>query len=480
MEDEISAIWRGDAFERRGEAEFLISFIDGRLAERRLTDGPKSFVLNLDAPWGEGKTYFLERFRNHLASIGRAAAFINAWTDDYSEDPLLAFMDGIERAVSSSPSVSQAAKRTFRKVVAAGGELAVAGTKGLIAQTAKRYVGGAALDEMVQILGDSAKESAKDAGKEIERTFDKFIEAEASALLEKFRRNKKTVENFKSHLGDFVSKLRAEDKTPLYILVDELDRCRPNYAIELLERIKHLFDMPDVAFVIATDADQLAQAMGAVYGVNFDGRRYLHRFFDQSYSLDRAEKRAFLEDLLVRKPIVLERFCLPLDVGLEAYLNDGFKQFAFGPRDIQRSYDIIRSIGSAWNKSIPVELTVLFPMVLGCQMGLTPAFTNQFAEALNLRREKPRKWFVQIGNSYSGVAVDRVDSIDLFQAFVLYGQNPLKDIVENRGDDWRRWVITKFHDEFVRLNFSSFNPLDPELTIMHSYPFLIRSAGRLN
>ncbi|QDE47832.1 hypothetical protein EIN43_17235 [Enterobacter hormaechei] len=65
---------------------------------------------------------------------------------------------------------------------------------------------------------------------------------------------------------------------PTFIFIDELDRCRPNYAIDMLETIKHLFDINNVVFVIATDKEQLSHSICSVYGSGFDATRYLDRF----------------------------------------------------------------------------------------------------------------------------------------------------------------------------------------------------------
>jgi hypothetical protein len=63
------------------------------------------------------------------------------------------------------------------------------------------------------------------------------------------------------------------------ILIDELDRCRPTYAIEMLEAIKHWFCVPNVVFVLAMDREQLSHSIRAVYGQGFDVDGYFLRFF---------------------------------------------------------------------------------------------------------------------------------------------------------------------------------------------------------
>ena len=79
--------------------------------------------------------------------------------------------------------------------------------------------------------------------------------------------------------------------------MDELDRCRPDYAIELLEGIKHLFGVPGVYFVVATNTIQLGESIRAVYGNGFDGQRYLKRFFDLQFSLPEPSNEEFLRAL---------------------------------------------------------------------------------------------------------------------------------------------------------------------------------------
>jgi hypothetical protein len=81
------------------------------------------------------------------------------------------------------------------------------------------------------------------------------------------------------------------------VFIDELDRCRPTYSIELLERIKHLFDIPGLVFVLATDLAQLSNSICAVYGSRFDSRRYLQRFINLEYSLKEPQKSDYIKAL---------------------------------------------------------------------------------------------------------------------------------------------------------------------------------------
>lgn len=89
----------------------------------------------------------------------------------------------------------------------------------------------------------------------------------------------------------------TEDK-PLLIFIDELDRCRPTFAIETLESVKHFFDLPNVIFVFSLDSTQLRNSIQAVYG-KIDSVGYLQRFFDYEISLpETSDYRAFLSSRL--------------------------------------------------------------------------------------------------------------------------------------------------------------------------------------
>lgn len=84
----------------------------------------------------------------------------------------------------------------------------------------------------------------------------------------------------------------------MIVLIDELDRCRPSYAVELLETAKHLFSVDRVVFVLAVNRSELAHSIRAVYGGEFDALGYLRRFIDIDFRLPEAEREPFMDALL--------------------------------------------------------------------------------------------------------------------------------------------------------------------------------------
>ncbi|WP_421295629.1 KAP family P-loop NTPase fold protein [Aeromonas sp. 604534] len=93
---------------------------------------------------------------------------------------------------------------------------------------------------------------------------------------------------------------------PAFILIDELDRCRPSYAVEMLETIKHIFDIPGVVFVLATDTEQLQHAIKVIYGDGFDAESYLGRFFHRRFTLGSISRREFIQQAIVDKKLHFE------------------------------------------------------------------------------------------------------------------------------------------------------------------------------
>lgn len=84
---------------------------------------------------------------------------------------------------------------------------------------------------------------------------------------------------------EFFGNLNAGRENNLIIFIDELDRCRPDFAVQLLERIKHYFDSANITFVFSVNLDQLVHTIKKFYGSSFEAGRYLGRFFDQVVQL---------------------------------------------------------------------------------------------------------------------------------------------------------------------------------------------------
>lgn len=95
----------------------------------------------------------------------------------------------------------------------------------------------------------------------------------------------KTEEDIKECVRDVFNDIIVERAEKIVVFIDELDRCKPSFAIEMLERIKHYFDDERIIFVVSLNKEQLIHTISNYYGSEFDATRYLNRFFDVSINL---------------------------------------------------------------------------------------------------------------------------------------------------------------------------------------------------
>ena len=80
---------------------------------------------------------------------------------------------------------------------------------------------------------------------------------------------------------DFLDTIFVERGNRSVIFIDELDRCHPDFAVQLLERIKHYFNNEHITFVFSVNTEELMNTINRYYGEHFDSGRYLmNRFFD--------------------------------------------------------------------------------------------------------------------------------------------------------------------------------------------------------
>lgn len=216
-------------------------------------------------------------WRHHLQSEGVRSLYFNAWETDFSSDPLIALIGelsvgidafGIDPAQRAGIELKKLKKVGARVAARAVPALVKAGTLGLLD-----------LSEVTEeVLASAAEKIAEDEIKRYEESRD-------------------SIRSFRAALEDFALKVSGSDDAgaSLVIIVDELDRCRPDYAIRVLETVKHLFSVPGVLFVVATDTRQLSNSIRHVYGLEAAAEDYLRRFFDLSLALPTPSTRQFVQ-----------------------------------------------------------------------------------------------------------------------------------------------------------------------------------------
>ncbi len=232
-------------------------------------------VLSVNAPWGSGKTTFLEMLHADLMNKECKSIYFSSWETDFASDPLLAFLGEMNEGLEALINGNEEKSKAWDKAKQAGIHIVKKGIPALI------KVGTAGVIDAEKILETEAS---------------KLTESLSKDLLSEYTKNKSAITEFKKNISTILSN-DGEDPTKLYFFVDELDRCRPTYAIELLERIKHLLNIDGVVFILAMDKEQLSHGVKAVYGNDFESIGYLRRFIDIEYSLPKAEPSDFIDQL---------------------------------------------------------------------------------------------------------------------------------------------------------------------------------------
>lgn len=249
LEIDPQDIWKDDILKRKEVAEDFT---------RILADVEQPFVISIDASYGMGKTFFLNRWREQLKKEGYQVAFFNAWNTDWEKDPMVPF---IKTIIDSFPQS--------------------------IAKTLKEKSIG-----ILKSIKDSSNLIIECAGGP-EDTLGKFAQIiNPNDKIEQYETKQKLINDFR----DTICEKIKDNK--LFIFVDELERCRPTYAVEVLETIKHIFDIPNVIFILGIDRTQLKHTISALYGSDMDGEGYLKRFVDLELHLPKPDRKTFCKILM--------------------------------------------------------------------------------------------------------------------------------------------------------------------------------------
>lgn len=265
--------YRNDALSRKESGEALTEFV---------LSANDSVVICVDAPWGQGKTTFLRMWEQHLKNNDIPTIYFNAWESDFSDDALVCLIGEISASIaelSKTGNESEARKYLVK-------------TKDIGVELLKRSI---------PVAAKIATAGALDLDKISEQAISGLAESIAKEQLDKYEKSKKSIKSFREAISKLASSITDPDNPkPLVFIIDELDRCRPNYAIEILEKAKHFFNVDNIVFVLGADKKQLGSSIKAVYGEGLNVNGYLRRFMDFDYVLPPPRKGVFVKELFKR------------------------------------------------------------------------------------------------------------------------------------------------------------------------------------
>jgi hypothetical protein len=298
------------------EQETLAPWHDDRLGYRELgetftnlvTSITDTRVISIEAGFGHGKTYFRKNWAQHLRDAGEVVIEIDAMLSDHSGEPVVTFLGAmLEQIATADPSNLEKAKVAAKKM---GGVVVRAGLKAVLRSGADEIIDFAAeqsdsatLDDIIKGVGGTLSDVA--AG-----MIDSQLATENARKLE-----------LPKQLGILRDLLTEEKEAKrVIVIVDELDRCHPEYAIALLEAMKVVFNLDGFVFCLMVNAHALERLADHRFGKHEQGERYLDKFVDMRLRLRPNEDLKKIEagNLVLGLPDVVVPFASAADFGKDA------------------------------------------------------------------------------------------------------------------------------------------------------------------
>ena len=276
-----------DKLDRKGFGETLAQILENQ---------PGGNVFALDAGWGQGKTTFIKMWRGHVGHKREnklQTIYFDAFANDYQKDILRVLTTRILGTIGKGNFF---VRRSIKKVMKLAGVIAKS-----------RFVSSGFVLDFSSIPGWMKKTiisfwEAIPGSSILTRVIEKVAPAElrkamqskpASGGEEKFQEAEKLMMDFKEELGKLT---KTEKSGPIIFIVDELDRCRPDFALDLLETIKHFFDVPGIVFLLVMNREALDEMIRTRYGTN-DGTRYMQKFVQHWFSFQEPNVKKYAEIL---------------------------------------------------------------------------------------------------------------------------------------------------------------------------------------
>jgi KAP family P-loop domain len=443
--------FENDCLGRRELEEPLTQFVTQAI-------GP--FVLAIDGSWGSGKTTFLKMWEVKLKETGHLCLYLNAWKTDFVQDPLVAVVGELSIAVKEH-SLNLLDKNNVDEKIEKIEKTARSIVKRLIPTVVKLGTAGVISESTTEkIMADLKGETAQD-----------------------YSEGKLDIKEFRENLSSLATMIQQSNENPIkiVIIIDELDRCRPTYAVQLLERIKHLFDVEGVVFVLGIDREQLSHSIKALYGSEFEAKGYLKRFIDLDYRLPEPELGCYcsslfekfeIKQLISKRPVAYDGSNQNELNDLEYYLGYFMSAAGMGLRDQEQIVSKLRVVLQtvpATEYLYPITLTILLFLRNYKDSEIHSSFMSgnltakdfmTFIESLPNEREA----FEILSNkakyiSYLGLFKERIEGVFLsgLRQILKEASPEEKEYVKafnspQNPDDSIKWIITAISQEKGSLN----------------------------
>lgn len=283
-----------DLFERTKIIEKIFKILQSEIEENKSNQERGSnlnsfFPMLVDGNWGTGKTVFCHRLNNYINTQCYSkeqkriqTIYIDAFEKDHTDNPLFVLLSKIIESlkkIESSKNQNNIDEENNKKNDKDGKIQEIINNAGKVILSITKNIAKAGVLGIIEVMATNFIEElpeGEEFSKNILKESAKNIKNTAQQKIAQLFQNEEAKTNSIVSLRDSLSNYTKEN--PLVILIDELDRCKPAFAIDMLEVIKHIFDIPNVKFILFTFEQQLEESIKHRYGQHIDSQRYLDKF----------------------------------------------------------------------------------------------------------------------------------------------------------------------------------------------------------
>lgn len=309
----------------------------------------------LDAQWGYGKTFFVKQAKMLMETF-------NAFTNTITEEEKVRIEKAFSQYIGSGDNAIDLQPQVCVYYDAWSNDNDTDPILSLVYEIVR--------DTACDYTFKKGRDCVKIAGNII----DFFTGKDSKEFIELMRGDDplselKNQKDIHATVEDFLDSLLSEQGNRLVIFIDELDRCRPSFAVRLLERIKHYFSNDRITFVFSVNLEELQYTVRKYYGEGFDASRYLDRFFDYRIALPPANMIRYYQEIgLDSGSWIFENVCKAVA-----------RYYSFGLREMEKFYRTakIAAYKPTHNSSLSgfpdgngltVGLFLFVPIILGIRM----------------------------------------------------------------------------------------------------------------
>lgn len=403
----------------------------------------ESYVIGIDAPWGTGKTQFVSMMKNYLEgkwkktlqggeTVNESAEiealkntganepenlnpintiYYDAWSNDFWNNAFEPFFD---RIMNSDCLTKLNKNNNLKSFLSAG-----------------KSIAKCLLDYKLKVLiGEDGAELIEDCIEEGTDAFDNS-RLNVQKLFPDYANFRNSINILREELKKIIAKTGQ-----IVIIVDELDRCKPSFAVQTLEIVKHLFNVKGLVFIFSLDIKQLSHSVKAVYGNGFEAIGYLERFFNYMTLLPTTHTDNIIQLYCKEFEIMIDEDNFDKVINAFRIISKMFDLSLRDVRTVFHNYSILHRTILKQYQNIP-NAQILYFYFLTMKYKMPVLFYNavnsideEFKNYLNshtipfiidtMDEEKPKQFYKNFVESFNNSAIE----ITIFSIIDLIGVNP--------------------------------------------------------